>query len=246
MRRAMTVLTVGLLLALLSAAQAITLAQAATEAAETPEATATAAPVDGPVVLPDPTPAELAQWTATLEQFGGLLSNALTWLSGLSVGLFVIVVLALLGAVTLIVLFARRYVPLPIFNTVTAFARDGLSTIKELGEKRLEEAKKTPTPVDDALLQITNTLAGLLLSLLGTTATAATTVAAATVPAGSLTAQVADLQRQLAAIRSVPAASADDIAAQRAWMKYGTPSGMPQWPGGAPPYPPIDDDGGAG
>ena len=42
-----------------------------------------------------------------------------------------------------------------------------MTAVKEMSDKRLEDAKKTASPVEDALFQITSTLANLMLALVG-------------------------------------------------------------------------------
>lgn len=224
-------------------------------AAETPGLDETApapdAPIDGETPRPDdPALNEAMQWTAYLQQMTAFLNGAVSWLAGLSVGYFVVVVLALLGVVLLVLHFARRYVPLPVFQTVETLAKETVTAVKDLSEKRLEDAKKTASPIDDAVFQITSTLANLVLALAGgAPAIVSPAAAGVTTEMARLQAQVAELQRYT----FEPAKSSDAMAAERARMKYGTPSGMPQMPythtpGGAPLYGPgtVEDDGGIG
>src|SRR5690606_37059251 len=75
------------------------------------------APVDGETPLPDdPTVGEQMQWSTFLQQMTAFLNGAVSWMAGLSIGYFVVVVLALLGVILLVLHFARRYVPLPVFQ----------------------------------------------------------------------------------------------------------------------------------
>lgn len=219
---------------------------------ETPAAPTPEAPIDGEPPVTDPTVGDAIQWTTYLQQMTALLNGALSWLAGLSMGYFAIVVLALLGAVLLIVRIARGHVPLPVFQTVQELAKETVTAVKDLSEKRLEDAKKTATPIDDATYQIMSTLANLVLALAG----GAQPQAAAALPHSGAAIEMARLQAQVAELQRYafePARSSDEMAAERARMKYGTPSGMPQMPythtpGGAPLYGPgtIEDDGGIG
>jgi signal transduction histidine kinase len=195
------------------------------------------------------------QWTAYLQQMTALLNGALSWLAGLSMGYFAIVVLALLSAVLLILRIARGHVPLPVFQTVQDLAKETVTAVKEISERRLEDAKKTVSPVDDAAYQIMTTLSNLVLALSGGAQVAAVAPAATAGVAAELArmqAQVAELQAQTGLLKS-----SDQMAAERARMKYGaptgTPSGMPQFPythtpGGAPLHGlgAAEDDGGIG
>ena len=205
----------------------------ATEPEPTPET-----PIDAETPLPDdPDTGEAMQWTAYLQQMTALLNGALSWLAGLSMGYFAIVVLALLGAVLLIVRIARGHVPLPVFQTVQELAKETVTAVKDLSEKRLEEAKKTVSPVDDAAYQIMTTLSNLVLALAGGAQLAAVAPAAAVTAAG-MTAEMLRLQQQIDELQSQASGTlktSDEMAAQRSREKYGTPSGMPQMPYTQPP-----------
>jgi hypothetical protein len=214
------------------------------------------APIDDETPLPGSNEGEAMQWATYLQQMTALLNGALSWLAGLSMGYFAIVVLALLGAVLLILRIARNHVPLPVFQTVQELAKETVTAVKDLSEKRLEDAKKTASPIDDAAYQIMSTLANLVLALAG----GAQPQAAAALPHSGAAVEMARLQAQVTELQRYafePARSSDEMAAERARMKYGaptgTPSGMPQMPythtpGGAPLYGPgtIEDDGALG
>ena len=65
-----------------------------------------------------------------------------------------------------------------------------MTAVKEMSDKRLEDAKKTASPVDDALFQITSTLANLMLALVGS----AQTQTAGALPHAVTNAELARLQ----------------------------------------------------
>lgn len=182
--------------------------------------TAEAPPAETPVETDVPVDAvEAMQWTAYLQQMTAVLNGAVSWMAGLSVGYFAIVVLALLGVILLVLHFARRYVPMQVFETVETLAKETVTAVREISEKRLEDAKSTATPLDDAIFQITSTLANLVLALANppVSATPAILAAGRTDEIAALQKKVADLQSySIEALRT-----SDEMAADRAREKYG-------------------------
>lgn len=111
------------------------------------------------------------------------------------------------------------------FNTVKKLARESVTAIKDVSEKRAEEANKTVSPVDDAVFQITTMMSNLVLAVLVTPAVEAAKAGGLTPDAtANMKAEIAALQAQSVEGYGSGLAghkTADEMAKERAQQKYG-------------------------